>query len=472
VTRRFHSLPVRWRLALTSAGLTFVILLLFAVVIGEISARQLRSDFDDELQLAAADVQQEIRVKGSFTGELQFSVPRELLDAAASGDAAIRVMNVRGAVLAQTESSPNLGPPAEGLRDEGRYRVVSRPLFAQMLGDPAAFVQYGRPRESLQGTIGRLRVFLALGVLAGTALALFAGLALARRAMGPIAALTQAARGITRTRDPGVSLPKPTADDEVADLARTLEEMLMALDAARGETEAALERQRQFVADASHELRTPLTSILANLELLESDLHGDDKEIAGSALRSSRRMRRLVADLLLLARADAGRRVPPQPTDLGGVLSEAVAEVAPVSDGHDLLVDAEPGVFVDGAPDELHRLALNLVENAVAHTPPGTAVRASVRRDGGAAVLEVSDDGPGVPEHLGEAVFERFVHGMGGGGSGLGLAIVRAVAETHDGTVELGRSEAGGACFTVRLPATDQTSTTTGSTIGRRLSRS
>jgi two-component system OmpR family sensor kinase len=479
--RRFHSLPVRWRLALTSAGLTFAILLLFAVVIGVTSARQLRSDFDDELRLAAADVQQELRVRSPLVGEPRFEAPREVLDAAAAGNAAIRVVSADGDVLAQTESAPVLGPPSEGVRDEGHYRVVSRPLFSRLLGPPAAFVQYGRPRESLNDTIARLRLFLGLGVLAGTALALLAGLAVARRAMGPIAALTRAAKGITRTRDPGVRLPQPVAEDEVADLARTLEEMLMALDAARSETEAALGRQREFVADASHELRTPLTSILANLELLEGDLEGEDREIASSALRSSRRMRRLVADLLLLARADAGRRAPREPTDAGDALREAVAEVAPVAGDRALAVDTEPGLVVEAAPDDLHRLALNLIENAVAHTPPGTSVRALARRAGDTAVIDVSDDGPGVPEGLGERVFERFVHGSGsadgarGAGSGLGLAIVRAVAETHGGTVELGRSQEGGARFVVRLPLAgvpDQTSTTTGSTIGRRLSRS
>ena len=99
----------------------------------------------------------------------------------------------------------------------------------------------------------------------------------------------------------------PLADDEVAELARTLEGMLRELDAARGETEMMLVRQRRFVADASHELRTPLTSVLANLELLAESLHGDEGDAARSALRSSQRMRRLVADLLLLARTDAAR---------------------------------------------------------------------------------------------------------------------------------------------------------------------
>ena len=155
-----------------------------------------------------------------------------------------------------------------------------------------------------------MKLFLGLGVLGGAALALLAGLATARRAMEPIAELTDAAREIERTRNPSLQIPRPEADDEVAELATTLESMLHALDEARTETEAALLRQREFVADASHELRTPLTSVLANLELLEETLDGEHREAAASALRSSRRMRRLVADLLLLARADAGREPP------------------------------------------------------------------------------------------------------------------------------------------------------------------
>jgi signal transduction histidine kinase len=252
-------------------------------------------------------------------------------------------------------------------------------------------------------------------------------------------------------------MPRPAADDEVADLARTLEAMLAALDASRSETQAALDRQRRFVADASHELRTPLTSILANLELLSAELEGEDAEAARSALRSSRRMRRLVADLLLLARADAGRVKRREPLDLRSVVREAAGEVAPLADGHDLTVEVgdEP-LVVEGAGDELHRLVLNLVQNGIVHTPSGTRVDVDVRRSGHDAVIEVSDDGPGIPPYLRERVFDRFVRGEGdrssGSGSGLGLSIVRAVAESHGGRVELGRSDAGGTRFLVRLP--------------------
>src|SRR5207248_4648079 len=138
------------------------------------------------------------------------------------------------------------------------------------------------------------------------------------------------------TRDAAVVLPKPKSEDEVADLAHTLDDMLRELNAARTELETLLVRQREFVADASHELRTPLTSILANLELLEAAVEGEDREIVDSALRSSRRMRGLVSDLLLLARADAERERTSDVVNLSDVILAATAEAAPLAAGHDL----------------------------------------------------------------------------------------------------------------------------------------
>jgi signal transduction histidine kinase len=297
-------------------------------------------------------------------------------------------------------------------------------------------------------------LFLFLGVLTGAALALLAGLAVARRAMAPIAELTDTARRIERTRDPSLHMPDQAASDEVAELADTLEEMLRSLDASRSETEGALSRQRQFVADASHELRTPLTAVLANLELLEEELSGEQRDTAAAALRSTRRMRRLVADLLLLARADAGRETPHVPVDLAEVLVDAAAELEPVAGEHQLTVSAVPGAVVEGARDELHRLALNLMDNALKHTEPGTPIHATVERSGDDVVLVVSDEGPGVPKDIAPRIFDRFVRGASdrGGSSGLGLSIVRAVAETHGGDVTLEPSDSG-ARFVVRLPA-------------------
>jgi len=476
-------LPVRRKLAIVSAGLTFAILLLFALVVGAFTEQKLRSSFDNDLRATAADLQGSFRIERDDKGNPQLQVNPALLRIAAAGGASVRVVDRENRVIRAAGPPIDLGTPNEGVRDMGDHMVVARPLFAGSL-DPTgsflltpepidgavAFVQYAKPKQNLETTTARVRLFLALGVLGGTLLAFFAGLAVARRAMRPIADLTKAAREVARTRDPAMTLPKPHANDEVADLADTLEDMLGSLDAARGETELALERQREFVADASHELRTPLTSILANLELLEAELErpggprdsGDAAEIAASALRSSRRMRRLVGDLLLLARGDAGRQATRAPVNLAQIVRDAAAEAAALASGHpvslDLPSDDEPAPTVDGAPDDLHRLVLNLLENALVHTPAGTPVVASLRRLEGAVCLEVADRGPGVPAALRERIFERFTRpGLFEGGrpaasTGLGLAIVRAVAEAHGGEVEICDAEGGGALFRVTFP--------------------
>jgi signal transduction histidine kinase len=164
-------------------------------------------------------------------------------------------------------------------------------------------------------------------------------------------------------------------------------------------------------------------------------------------------MRRLVADLLLLARADAQRHAPRHPLDLGSVVVDAAGEVGALSAGHELSLEVSP-VRVEGVRDDLHRLVLNLLENALRHTPAGTHVRVRLAPEGDDAVLVVEDDGPGVPGVLHERVFDRFVRGDGdrAGSFGLGLSIVRAVAEQHGGSVDI-EDKAPGARFVVRLPA-------------------
>ncbi|MDX6650724.1 MAG: two-component system, OmpR family, sensor kinase [Solirubrobacteraceae bacterium] len=448
----YRRIPIRWRLAGGSAVLTFVILCGFAAIVGVLTTRAIRDDFNEQVRAAATDLRQRLQVHPGANPTCRGPD----LDVYGSADSAqIRVVTLDGALLCRSRGAPDFGIPREETTEIGGYRVESRVIPVPPLG--SAVLQYARPLSDVNRTIRKMRVFLLLGVLGGTLLALLAGLATARRAMRPIAELTSAAREIARTRDPSRRLPHPEADDEVAELARTLEEMLMALDAARGDTEAALRRQRTFVADASHELRTPLTSVLANLEVLSEQLgEGELGDAAGSALRSSRRMRRLVADLLLLARTDAGRPAPREPTDLAGVVTEAAAEMGPIAGEHSLRVDAEPAV-VDGTRDDLHRLAVNLIENAVRHTPAGTSIEISVQRTSGEVVLAVTDDGPGIDPELADQVFERFVRGAGdrAGSSGLGLAIVRAVAESHGGSVRLVRPDGGGTCFEVRLPAAE-----------------
>ena len=242
----------------------------------------------------------------------------------------------------------------------------------------------------------------------------------------------------------------------MAELARTLQAMLDSLEAAQEETEGALQRQREFVADASHELRTPLTSILANLELLTDVLDGERGEAASSALRSSQRMRRLVGDLLLLARADANRQLPHEPTDISRVLVEVAAELGPVSDGHHLTIDADDAV-VDGTRDELYRMTLNLVENAIRHTPKGTRHPrhgAAPRTARSCSPCRTTGRASRPSCAIRSSSASSAARATAARPAGSGLSIVRAVAESHGGSVVLEDVQPG-ARFVVRLPAAD-----------------
>ena len=453
--------PVRWRLAGVSAGLTFAILLVFAAGVGRLVENRLRADFRDELESTAAELAISVRLDPD-TGQPVLEQP-ELNQIARGADGVIAIVNAEGEGRA-TDARALPDPEPGNIVSFGDFEVATRQVPSTLLGFPAFFVQYARDHDELDATISRLWLFLGVGVGGGALLATLAGLWVARRAMRPIAALTATAREIAATRDPSLHMPEPLAEDEVAELARTLDSMLGELDAARTESQQMVQAQREFVADASHELRTPLTSILANLELLHERLEaggeaGEEAEMVESALRSSRRMRRLVADLLMLARADAGRFGERSPIDLAEIAEAAVAEVRPVADGHELALDSDEPVPVIGNADELHRLTVNLLDNAVRHTPAGTLIETRVESRNGDAILEVRDEGPGLPAGMEEQVFSRFVRGGGpadmaiDSGTGLGLAIVRAVAVSHGGAVVAGNDPDGGARFTVTLPS-------------------
>jgi two-component system, OmpR family, sensor kinase len=247
--------PIRWRLALTSAGLTFVILSAFALVIGSVAASSVRSDFNKGMAAAVDDLSDRLSfVPGDVPG--QFVLDRLDLDLyAASNKASIRVLQQSGSILTQTRNAPNFGILLPRTARFDGYRVETRRRPAPIRGSKIVvplIIQYARKVSDVEATVGRIRFFLASGVMAGTLLALLGGVLLGRRAMSPIAALTAVAQEIATTRDPGRSLPKPRAEDEVAQLADTLQAMLDSLEASREETEGALTRQRQFVADASH----------------------------------------------------------------------------------------------------------------------------------------------------------------------------------------------------------------------------
>jgi signal transduction histidine kinase len=459
--RRFQRWPIRWKLAVVSATLTLVILLVFGGVIGSMAASRIRSDFNRDLEEAAARLVSRTRIVERPLQEPTVYSP-DLQAVSLPTGAFARVVNTEGLVLDEAPvQHARLGPPKVGIETKGSMTVATQPVFGAN-NEVVGYIQYARSDGHVDATVAKLWLLIAIGILGGTALAVLAGVALAGRAMKPIANLTFTAREIAATRDPSKRLPQPAAEDEVAELSLTLQEMLSALEASQREREGVMQKQREFVADASHELRTPLTSVLANLELLQASLGGadqaEDREMVDSALRSSKRMGRLIADLLLLARADAGRLPSHHRVDLAEVAGDAAAEVAPLMGDRELILDNEKPLRVEGSRDELHRMVLNLLDNAIRHTPRGSCVELRLCENDGDAVVEVADDGPGIPEAMRSQVFDRFVRGTGpadtarGTGTGLGLAIVNAVAASHGGSVEVHESQSGGALFRARIP--------------------
>ncbi len=273
--------------------------------------------------------------------------------------------------------------------------------------------------------------------------------AVTRRAFRPVEGIRTEMAAITRSGDLSRRVPEPAARDEIGRLAVTTNETLAAL-------EASVERQRRFVADASHELRSPIASLRTQLEV--GAAHPELLDVPG-AVADTVRLQTLAADLLLLARLDAGERPAPRAVDVAALVADEAARRT--GDPHPLRVDLPdggPGPVVSGSPAQLSRVLGNLLDNAQRHA--ASAVRVTVARRGDRAVIEVADDGAGVPEADRERIFRRFVRlddarSRDDGGAGLGLAIARDVAERHGGTLTVGRAPEGGALFTVRLPGAD-----------------
>ena len=256
------------------------------------------------------------------------------------------------------------------------------------------------------------------------------------------------------------------ANTEVGRLGIALNEMMQQIETAFAARAASEARLRRFVGDASHELRTPLTSIRGYAELFRRGAADRPEDLAKAMRRieeEANRMGSLVDDMLLLARLDQGRPLERRPVDLTRITSDAVDDARAVAPGRPIDYTPNGSIFVPGDEARLRQVLGNLLQNANRHTPPQTPVHVRVVADPDEAIIEVGDEGPGMPSEDANRVFERFWRSdpsrtRASGGAGLGLAIVAAIATAHGGRAEVQSAPGAGSTFRVHLPRTVPTS--------------
>lgn len=390
--------------------------------------------------------------------------PRDVIDAlneqAASASARLIILANNRRVLVdsdQTLTNQTLGRPTSGnfgsFNDKGDPWVFVQQVFRpNATGVAPAIIVVARPRAAFADA---LRILLPALIVAGVVAAGFAlivaGL-LSRTITRPLRELATTARrfatGDYRARVP---VAGPT---EVAEMGGAFNDMAAEIERSRGSEQA-------FLADISHELRTPLTSIQGFAQAIA------DGEAAGAAItpaaniiqRESRRLMRMVEGLLQVARLQSGAQdLAREHVETAQLLATARAALEPQAQEAGVTFVFEPSDVpaVRGDPDRLSQLFLNLLDNAVKHSPRGGNVVVHGARADGQAVITVRDSGSGLPQGADERLFRRFYRGDNAtqrDGAGLGLAIAQAIAQAHGGGVTARNVEAGGAEFTVRLPA-------------------
>ncbi len=455
--RWWRRASVQIRSAVAATAVLVVLIAFASAALVLLLQRSLTQGVDATGTARAAGIAAQIRLNDA--GGL---ADRDDLDRAITAEAArrswVQVLGADGTVLANS-SDINDDPPLAELRpapgevlradknlpfDEDEYRVIAR---GGTSNDRAFTVLVGQSLGPVDASIKSVLSLLAVGipvllVVLGAAAFVFAG-----RSLRPVESIRRTVASINE-RDLSERVSVPLADDAVSRLAVTMNAMLDRLDVAQ-------RAQRQFVADASHELRSPIATLAATAEI--NLAHPDAEEaraFPAVVLEETRRLQRLVQDMLMLARADErGLHPAGDDVDLDDIVDAERHRVSAISA---LQVSARISpTRVTGDPHQLQQVVRNLVDNAVQHAR--SRVEFSVTTQGELAVLEVFDDGRGVPGADRERIFDRFVRleesrDRASGGSGLGLSIVREIVAAHRGTVVV-VDDPEGARFRLTLPA-------------------
>jgi len=477
-------MSIRLRLTLWYVGLLTVILIAFGLILYSVLARNLVADVDRTLQAQATQVITRVEAENDPLQALWFGlVTIPSADAFATSGIYVEIMAADGRVVTQ---SANLGarhiPVSQAVFDRAlrgyaifhtttvdstRLRVHTAPITigGQIIG----VVQVARSLADVDVALRNVRTLLIGGIGAVVLLAALVGAFLARAALRPIDEITRTAREISEADDLERRIKQAGPQDEVGRLVSTFNAMLERL-------ERLFKAQQRLIADVSHELRTPLTTVRGNLDLLQRGAAADPQtyqEVLTTIESEVARMARMVADLLFLAQADAGLTLKMQRVELDTLLLDVYrqAQVIARERGGNIAIRLghEDQAVIEGDPDRLRQLLLNLVDNAIKYTPAGGEVKLSLYHEPGWVQVAVADTGVGIaPEDL-PHIFERFyrsdrVRSNKDGGAGLGLAIARWIAEAHGGHLTAESIPGRGSTFTLWLPSRSRPPFPAGST--------
>jgi signal transduction histidine kinase len=337
----------------------------------------------------------------------------------------------------------------------GPFRAITVPL--DLDGKQVGTIVAGASRAGEEATLAGLVSGITIASVVGLGFATILGVLVVRRTLRPLRRMSDEVASIQSTGDLSRRVAQTGPQDEVGRLAQAFDRMLARL-------EDAFASQRRFLSDASHELRTPLTVVRGQLELLEAGLHDNEaRRSLALATDELERMRRIVNDLLLLARLDEGMPLVSEPVEVELVLREALLRGMLLA-RLESRVETEPGIYAMADPDRLLQVLTNLVTNAVRHAGADATVTLRARRDGGRVAMEVADDGPGIPSEELPHVFERLYRGSAARaeaptGAGLGLSIVASLTRAMGGDVDVESTMGQGTTFRIWLPAADAVDT-------------
>jgi two-component system, OmpR family, sensor kinase len=466
----------RVQIALFGAGVVAVTLVIFSLLVYGLVSSGVGPTQDRDLVQRGQRVEAFVSAAGpeslSATAGQRTLAPVDLDE---SADTFVQLLDASGKTLSSTgvlngaplDIPPDLLSTADrqgsflttvAVQPSLAVRIYARPWTRPDLG-ASGYVIVGQAARGPQTSLAGARGFLIVSGAVTFVAALIAIWLVAGRALRPLHLVASTAEDIRLTGDLGQRLPDSRGWDELNRLARAFNGMLERLADAQSRLAGALDAQRRFVADASHELRTPLTTIRSNAGLLlrRPDIDVADREAALRDIASeSERMSRLVQDLLILARADAGQRLDRTPLDLAALVQEVGRQVQQVHPALHISVET-CAAHVVGNADALKQLQWILLDNAVRFASDSGCIKIALNvRDDRIAELSVADDGPGIPAADLERIFDRFFQGdlsRAASGAGLGLSIARWIVHEHGGRITARNDETGrGAVFAVELP--------------------